>query len=523
MWDKPIRDVENLRLQKTRERMMQYNIIIKWVPGKTHYVADALSRQPLFNVMDDEEDTCSGVEEFHLRKVSYSSHGKAREDKKLDMMFDMAKEDSYQQVVTALLEDREVGDLPSHHPAKEFREVWDRISLSDTGAYPLMILDDSKIVVPVGARKEILRLLHLPHCGISKTRQSASSDYYWPGLGRKIEEMCGKCPVCRAGLPSQKCEPMMEDAVPFCELQPMMELGTDLFEVKGKHWLVAVDRYSGWPMYVQTKRCGTADVTKELENWFDMYGYPRKLRADWGPAFRQKFTDWCTDHHIEREISSAYNAASNGLAEAGVARVKKCIRRAQGAREHVDKALSAFKAMKMVNQLSPNEMFFGRVLRGDLPILEKRVDRSKGEELREKARDAYIARDAGKVGAPVLHVKDKVWMQNQLTKLWDIAGVVTKVRDKGKSYYVESYDGGEYLRNRKFLKQRKYDTNMNEALDGGASGADAAERPADADQATLRRSPRIAGRVRFSRDTLVRVYTRKNRLCTFTVPPRGDV
>ena len=53
LWKKQIRDVDNVRLQKIREKMMPYNMAVQWVGGKANHVADALSRQPLFSTMKD--------------------------------------------------------------------------------------------------------------------------------------------------------------------------------------------------------------------------------------------------------------------------------------------------------------------------------------------------------------------------------------------------------------------------------------------------------------------------------------
>ena len=39
---------------RMREKVMEFTPIVKWVPGKTHYIADALLRSPLFYT--NEED-----------------------------------------------------------------------------------------------------------------------------------------------------------------------------------------------------------------------------------------------------------------------------------------------------------------------------------------------------------------------------------------------------------------------------------------------------------------------------------
>ena len=50
----------------------------------------------------------------------------------------------------------------------------------------MMILDNSKIVVPRLARKAILNKLHIPHSGMMKTRRIATEQFSWPGMGQQI-------------------------------------------------------------------------------------------------------------------------------------------------------------------------------------------------------------------------------------------------------------------------------------------------------------------------------------------------
>ena len=36
-----------------REKVAKYSFDVNWVPGKTHYIADALSRAPLFSPQEE--------------------------------------------------------------------------------------------------------------------------------------------------------------------------------------------------------------------------------------------------------------------------------------------------------------------------------------------------------------------------------------------------------------------------------------------------------------------------------------
>ena len=48
VFTKDIFDLASPRLQRLREKVAMYSFVVRWVPGKTHFIADALSRAPLF-------------------------------------------------------------------------------------------------------------------------------------------------------------------------------------------------------------------------------------------------------------------------------------------------------------------------------------------------------------------------------------------------------------------------------------------------------------------------------------------
>ena len=47
-FNKGISELTNPRLQRLREKVAGYQFTVKYVPGKTHNIADALSRAPIF-------------------------------------------------------------------------------------------------------------------------------------------------------------------------------------------------------------------------------------------------------------------------------------------------------------------------------------------------------------------------------------------------------------------------------------------------------------------------------------------
>ena len=52
-FSKGISELINPRLQRLREKVSGYQFTVTYVPGKTHNIADALSRAPIFPGSDD--------------------------------------------------------------------------------------------------------------------------------------------------------------------------------------------------------------------------------------------------------------------------------------------------------------------------------------------------------------------------------------------------------------------------------------------------------------------------------------
>ena len=91
----------------------------------------------------------------------------------------------------------------------------------------------------------------------------------------------------------------------------------------------------------------------QLVAWFDEFGWPKKIRSDGGPQFRQAFTSFCELHGISHELASAYNPESNGLAQAAVKSMKALVVRTKKMGENLRQAIAYWRNMKRQNGSSP--------------------------------------------------------------------------------------------------------------------------------------------------------------------------
>ncbi len=442
IFKKDLHTLPNPRLLRLREKIMGYTFDVRWTAGKTHLIADALSRAPVFKPEEEEEE--EGLyNAFLCRAVST--------DPAMQPLFDAIRDDdNYQSVISALRSGKSPAQLHASHPAKAFGNVWDHLSLLDDEKETLIIYDDTRIVVPAAARPEVLRRLHVPHAGLVKTRKAAQQLYYWPGINNSIKQLVESCSTCQSHLPSQPHEPLqLSDA-----LGPFSHVGVDLLEFAGQHWVCMVDRYSGFPFTKKLRSLTTTAVLTILETWFRDWGFPTVIRTDGGPQFRTEFDDFCKAKGIIHELSSPYNPRSNGLAESGVKAVKTLLSKCHETGEDFFTALTEWRNVPRADGFSPAQMLLGRRQRGLLPALPPDdINHEEAVAARRHARDTGAAyHDAHAHPLPTLSQGQRVLIQHPLTKKWDSHGTVSDIREDGRSYEIQTDRGTAILRNRRFLR-----------------------------------------------------------------------
>ena len=447
MWAKSLADVTNARLQRYREKLTGYNFKIEWREGKTNDIADALSRAPVFPaheqeaVSDENVDVCCAI--TTLQNDPF--------DPQLAPLLNAAKSDTdYQQIINAITNIKDPKKLPNNHPGRQLSSVWTQLSIDTTSG--LIIVDGQRIFVPKSQRQNILDKIHSAHCGMQKTIWRAKDLYYWRGMSSEIKLMVQNCDVCRPFLPSQGQEPIIPG---ISATGPMTDVGSDLFQIGHNHYLVMVDRYSGFPFVERLKSLTTSNITKILKDWFNTFGWPERIRTDNGPQYRSEFDEFCQEFNIIHENSSPYFAQSNKLSEAAVKQMKYLLKKVDEKHEEFLPRLLEFRNTPNISGKSPAQMFFGRRLRGCLPHLPGANDldianAKAGAE--ERKRLMENTEHKPKLTLRELTIGQKVLIQNPLTNKWDNKGRITGIRPNGRSYDILFDSGKAFIRNRKFLR-----------------------------------------------------------------------
>ena len=114
-------------------------------------------------------------------------------------------------------------------------------------------------------------------------------------------------------------------------------------------------------------------------------------------------------------------------------------------------AFSVWKNTRKNDKPSPNELFLGRQIRIDLPVMPSLL----------KTSNSADHKPSEPTPAPVnlrplrpLTVGQEVWIQNDKTKKWDTKAKVKSVSETGRTYHLVTRDGVSVTRNRIFLRPR---------------------------------------------------------------------
>ena len=92
-----------------REKIIEFTFEVSWVEGKTHYIADALSRAPVF--APEEEEFTIDCAITHFRQI--------KEESQIMHTFAGLQQEEYTQLIEVTLQGKEFGKLPLLHTRRE--------------------------------------------------------------------------------------------------------------------------------------------------------------------------------------------------------------------------------------------------------------------------------------------------------------------------------------------------------------------------------------------------------------------
>ena len=228
---KPLGDAPP-RIQRLMLRLLKYDIKFKFKPGKHLGVADALSRASLRNTKSTTEE----VVQIHVDSIR--AHMPVSNVKWTEIAKQTQSDDKLKKVMEQI---HLPGQIKLDKPYQHFKG---ELSVLDG-----VLLKGTKIVIPTSMRQQMVRLVHEGHLGIEKCKRRARDTLYWPYMHRDIETYIQRCETCQRHQYQQPKEPMRPHVKPQ---EPWRKVGMDLFQLKGKDYLLVMDYHSNYPEFASS-------------------------------------------------------------------------------------------------------------------------------------------------------------------------------------------------------------------------------------------------------------------------------
>jgi transposase InsO family protein len=426
---------------------MRYEYAIFHSPGSSMHIADSLSRASYPDYRDKRREE---KVEAHVRHIVHC-WGVVDQDLE-EIKVEQVKDRVFQEVVeycqTVWPASKDVSS-----GAKRFYQFKDELFVHEG-----LLLRGHRLVVPDALHKQMLDKIHDGHQGIVKCSRRARESVWWPGINQQIKQLVEKCTTC---IKHQRIrhQPLKPTELPD---GPWMEVGSDVFEFRGKAYVLIADYYSRWIEVFEIKELTAKAVIAKLKNAFARFGVPVKVRSDNGGCYNSDaFREFACAYGFgfEAITSSPRYPESNGLAERSVQTVKRLWKKS----EDFNRSLMVYRATPLESGFAPAELMLGRNIRAGLPQLlveEKTQFRERDSLLKQRQKKNFDRRTGAKPLAN-LGRGDPVWVKTDAND--GAHGLVVGDSREPDSYLVDR--GVTIRRNRKHLALLPEDGDAGEVED----------------------------------------------------------
>ena len=199
-----------------------------------------------------------------------------------------------------------------------------------------IIFRGERVVVHTSLRTEMKCAVHQAHLGTESCLRRARECLYWPGMNADMKDYISRCDRCRNFEISNQKETLMPHELPP---RPWEKVGTDLFSLDGRDYLITVDYLSNFWEVDRLPDTKSTTVIRKLKAHFARNGSPNYVISDGGPQYvSEEFKRFAREWDFEHVTSSPHHQNANGKAEAAVKMAKRTMRKCKEGNGDIYKA-----------------------------------------------------------------------------------------------------------------------------------------------------------------------------------------
>ena len=290
-----------VRIQRWMLALQTFNFSIEHIPGKSNTMADELSRNP--NSISDasKEEDGSSIVCFVLNELPVS----------VAELTQSTLEDSELQLLKSAINKN--WNVPNSHLLNKYRQWKDQLSITDN-----LIVMGHRILIPSTLRNKILHQAHVGHPGLNKMKETMRTYCIWPGMSIDIENFSKECEACARFSKCNNSAPLEPVAEKVSEI--WHTIGIDFTgpssALRDNTLFTIIDYASRFPFAIPVRSSDAKSVVDCLKNIFSIFGIPKIIVSDNGPAFiSREFKQFTNKCYIKHHFASAYYPQSNGVVE----------------------------------------------------------------------------------------------------------------------------------------------------------------------------------------------------------------
>ena len=301
---------------------------IHWISGKKNVLADVASRDPSFNL--DEQEMKERLAVVILPKSLFmdTTPGKGSDDIRLET--DSGGKSTFPpQGSTKMLIDPTDSILDTHNNIDEIDDSDNESNEEEEDDSPnprQCQPHQTDITNDQERKKEVLHLYHdhvlAGHLGFRKTLELIRRRYWWKGMVKEVKSYCQSCDTCQKAKVSRHSPtgkllplPIPDRNWQYLTMDFIVKLPKSN---KMDSILVVVDRRSKQSHFIPTTEAITAEKTAKLvfNHIVCKHGLPQSIVSDRGPQFKSKF--WKELWRLlgcKVNLSTAYHPETDGQSE----------------------------------------------------------------------------------------------------------------------------------------------------------------------------------------------------------------